>query len=575
MNSILPLIKMAGAIWRPLAGAALFGFLAVAAGVGMLATAAYLVAAAAFHPPLAALSTAIAGVRLFTLLRAGARYLERYLGHAAALKLLSHLRVKLYAGLEAAAPLRQAGIGEADLFARLVADIDTIQYFYLRLVLPPLVAVAALAALAVFLGLFAGRLVLPATVGFLLVGLLLPLAAYRQYSRLGRQLVNARAGLNTALLDHLQGWRELSAGDRLGAHAVKVTMADGILAAAQRHAAGLTGLSEAAGGLIGSLTWLAVFLVAAGLVRDGSIPGVWLGAIALAVQGAAESVLPLSASVKTLGESCAAAERVFPLVAAWPAGREPAEPAPEPADFAFELRDVRFRYRPDGPWVIDGLSFSLPAGHRVAVVGPSGAGKSTLGGLLLKLWDYEGGSITLGGREIGEYPASTLQSLAGVLEQQPFIFNATVADNIRLARPGAGEDAIAAAAVAAGLGEALGRWPQGLNTAVGANGHALSGGERQRLAIARVLLKAPALVILDEPTANLDPLTEQAVMDNILAATAGRTTLLITHRLSGLAAMDDIVVIDGGKVAEHGRMDELLARRGQFYAMWRLEQELF
>jgi thiol reductant ABC exporter CydC subunit len=575
MRSLIDLLRLAGPIWLPLAGVAACGFLAVGAGVGLLATAAYLIASAALQPPLAALSAAIAGVRLFTLVRATARYLERYLAHDATLRLLSRLRVRVYAALEPLAPARLAAVGESELFARLVADIDSLQYFFLRLVLPPLVALFVLAGLAVFLGSFAGRLVYPAVIGLLLAGMLLPLAACRPGLERGRSLVTCRAALNSALVDGLLGWRELAATGMIGRQAEQVARADRAFARAQRRAANLSGLADAVGSLITNLTGLVIFLMAADLVRDGQIPGVYLGALALAVQGAVEAFLPLAGFYRQWGESTAAAGRVFSLTAAEPAVKEPAVPAEAPAVFDLTLTDVRFRYRPDGPWVLAGLSFTLPAGSRTAIVGASGAGKSTLAGLLLRFWDHEGGSIRLGGREIGDYRPAAVQAVIGVVEQQTHLFNATIADNIRLAKPAASEAEVAAAARAAGLGPVVDAWPLGLATPVGDDGHGLSGGERQRVAIARVLLKNAPILILDEPAANLDPLTEQAVLATLLADTSGRTTILITHRLAGLAAMDDIIVLAEGRVAERGRFDELLARRGLFYEMWRLEREIF
>jgi thiol reductant ABC exporter CydC subunit len=574
MRCLGRLLGLAGPAWRLLAAAAGGGFLAVAAGAGMLATAAYLIAMAALSPPLAALSVSIVGIRLFTLLRAGARYFERYLAHDATLRLLSRLRVRLYAALEKMPSARFAAIGDADLFARLVADIDRLQFFYLRVVLPPLIAILAAAGLACFLGLFAGQLIYPVIAGFLVAGVALPLAFYRQGAGLGRDIATAGAELNTAVIDSLRGWRELAAAGDTGRQTERATQAGDSLARAQRRTADLTGLADAASGLVINITVLTVFLAAAEMVRGGQIAGVYLGALTLAVQGTAEALLPLTASFRYWGESLTAAERVFSVLASGPVAARPAVEEP-PASYDLELRDVRFRYRPDGPWVLDGLSLSLPAGSRVAVVGVSGAGKSTLARLLLRFYEPEGGSILLGGREISEYPAETVRASTGVIEQHNHLFNASVADNIRLANPSAGEDEVVAAARDAGLGPVIDKWPQGLATFVGENGHCLSGGERQRVAMARVLLKKPAIVILDEPTAGLDPVSEQALMAMMLAGTAARTTILITHRLSGLAALDSIVVLDQGRVAEQGRFDELLARRGLFYEMWQVEQDIF
>lgn len=574
MRGLGRLLGLAGPAWRLLAASAGVGFLAVAAGAGMLATAAYLIAMAALSPPLAALSVSIVGIRLFTLLRAGARYLERYLAHDATLRLLSGLRVRLYAALEQMPSARFGEIGDADLFARLVADIDRLQFFYLRVVLPPLIAVLAAVGLTYFLGVFAGQLIYPVIAGFLTAGVALPLVFCRLGTGLGGELATAGTELSAAVIDSLRGWRELAAAGDTDRQIERATRAGDSLALAQRRAADLTGMADAASGLVINITVLTVFGVAAEMVRGGQIAGVYLGALTLVVQGAAEAVMPLTASFRYWSESLTAAERIFSVLASGPAVERPAGEEP-PAAYGLELRDVRFRYRPDGPWVLDGLSISLPAGSRVAVVGVSGAGKSTLAKLLLRFYEPEGGSILLGGREIREYQVEAVRTTTGLIEQHNHLFNASIADNIRLANPAAGEDEVVAAARDAGLGTIIDEWPQGLATFAGENGHCLSGGERQRVAIARVLLKKPAVVILDEPTAGLDPVSEQALLATLLASNAGRTTILITHRLSGLAAVDGIVVLDQGRVAEQGHFDELLARRGLFYEMWQVEQDVF
>ncbi len=567
------LLGLAGPAWRLLAAAAGLGFLAVAAGAGMLATAAYLIATAALSPPLAALSAPIAGVRLFTLLRAGARYCERYLAHEATLRFLSGLRVRLYAALEQMSSAQFAVIGNADLFVRLVADVDRLQYFYLRVVLPLLIAVLATAGLAGFLGVVAGQLVFPVVIGFLLSGAVLPLMFSRRQTRLGRELTTAGAELSTAVIDSLRGWRELAAADATDRQLARAATFGDNLALVQKRTADLTGLADAASGLAVNITVLAVFGAAAEMVDSGQLDGVYLGALTLVVQGAAEAIPPLTAAFRYWGESRAAAERVFSLIAATPAVEK--GDIETPATYAMELRDVRFRYRPDGPWVLNGVSLSLPAGSRVALVGPSGAGKSTLARLLLRFFDHEAGTILLGGRDIREYAAVSTRAAIGMIEQHNHLFNASIADNIRLAKSAASEDEVAAAARSVGLEEFIDRWPQGLATVVGENGHCLSGGERQRVALARILLKKPAIVILDEPTEGLDPVSEQAVMATLLTGMPGCTIMLITHRMAGLAAMDEIVVLDQGQVAERGTFAALLARRGLFFEMWRLEQDIF
>jgi ABC-type multidrug transport system fused ATPase/permease subunit len=235
---------------------------------------------------------------------------------------------------------------------------------------------------------------------------------------------------------------------------------------------------------------------------------------------------------------------------------------------------VRFRYQPDGPPALDGVSSHLPQGGSLAVVGPSGAGKSTLVNLLLRFWDYDEGQITLGGRELRAYRGEDLRGMMGVVSQHTHLFNATVRDNLLLARPDAVRADLERAARAAQIHDFVVSLPQGYDTWIGEGGLKLSGGQRQRLAIARALLKDAPILILDEPTANLDSLTERAVMESVQALMAGRTALIFTHRLAGLEAVDEIMVLRAGRVVERGPHHDLWGMGGFYRRMWDLQHQV-
>jgi ATP-binding cassette subfamily C protein CydC len=314
--------------------------------------------------------------------------------------------------------------------------------------------------------------------------------------------------------------------------------------------------------------WLAI-----PLVHDGQLAGIYLAVMVLMVQSSFEAVLPLPLVVHYLGESMAAGKRLFAIV--------DEDPAVHPViggvianDASIKVQNVSFQYSSRGPFVLNNLSFAIGTGQKLAIVGPSGAGKSTLLHLLLRFWDYEQGAIYLGGHEIKSYDPEKLRSMFGVVSQQTHLFNASIRDNILLAKPEASELELEQVIESAGLRTFIAALPQGYDTMVGQNGHALSGGQRQRIAIARALLKNAAILILDEPTVGLDARIEQLVMKTIGKLMAGRTTILITHRLVGLEDMDQIIVLDAGRVVEQGRQIELLENKHLFYQLWNLQHNV-
>ena len=239
------------------------------------------------------------------------------------------------------------------------------------------------------------------------------------------------------------------------------------------------------------------------------------------------------------------------------------------------MKDVRFRYSPNEPWVLDGVSLDVAAGKRVALVGASGAGKSTIVNLLVRFWDYEGGAITLMGKDLKDWSAEDVRQTVAVVPQRVHLFNATIRDNLLLARPGAGQEQIVGAAEQAQLHGFVQTLPAGYETWAGEQGLRFSGGERQRIGIARALLRRAPLLILDEPASGLDSLTERQILDSLCGSTSQQAILLIAHRLTGLEAMDEIVVLHRGRVAERGTHDELMRTGGLYRRMWELQNSIF
>jgi thiol reductant ABC exporter CydC subunit len=554
--------------------AALLGFATIGSRIGLMATSALIIAKAALHPSIAELQVAIVGVRFFGIARGVFRYLERYVSHQVTFRLLARLRVWFYQALEPLAPARLMQYRSGDLLSRVVADVETLEHFYVRVIAPPVVAVLVGGLMWVLMRSYDLGLAVAVLVFLGLAGLGVPLLTQRLSRGLGQRMVKVRSELNVALVDGIQGMAELLAYGQEQRHQERVARLSQELVGLQGRMAWIGGLQGSLAGLLTNLAALAVLVIAIPLVGEARFDGVYLGLLVLAVMSSFEAVSPLPLALQYLGNSLEAGQRLFEIVDARPAVDDPSFPSPAPEDHSLLVEGVSFRYGPQEPLALDQVSFRLPQGGRLAVVGPSGAGKSTLVNLLLRFWEYETGRILLGGHELRRYRQDDIQHMIGVVSQHTHLFNATVRDNLLLARPDASQADLVQAAQRAQVHDFIQSLPQGYDTWIGEQGLRLSGGERQRLAIARALLKDPPLLILDEATANLDPLTERAVMQAIHTLMAGRTTLVITHRLVGLDLVDEILVLRGGRIVERGQHHDLLQIEGLYRRMWELQNQV-
>jgi ATP-binding cassette, subfamily C, bacterial CydC len=590
-----PLLRML-ALGRPRAGRFALGVLAgataTAAGVGLLSVSAWLIAMAATRPPLALLSVAIVATRAFGVLRGAARYAERLVTHDAALRTLADARARVYARLAHTEPVRRFRSG--DLVTRLVSDTDATQDLLVRGLAPPAAAVfTGAAAVALSTALLApGGALLAA--GLLLGGVGVPVAAALAGRSPGRRSTAARAALSTALVDTVHGTPDLLAYGAMDRAVARVADADDVLTRVARRDAALLGLGAGSAALVAGLTLWGTLLLGVAAVHDGRLGGVPLAVLVLTALAAFEIVTPLPAAAARLGAIRAAGERLFGVLDVPPAVRAragerrgvprgvatspPTTTGPDAPEAAFaspgrgpgtcgpglHVRDLRVRYGPDEPWALDGFDLDLAPGRRIAVVGPSGAGKSTLAEVLFRFRDPDAGTVHLDGADVADRdPDDTRRVLSGV-PQDPHVFAATVRDNLLLARPRACDEELWGVLRRVRLADDVAVLPAGLDTDVGPQGARLSGGMRQRLALARALLAGPDVLVLDEPTTHLDPDTRDAVLDDILAATQGRTLLLVTHDLSRLDRFDEVAVVVGGRVVQRGTHAELLATDGWY-----------
>jgi ATP-binding cassette, subfamily C, bacterial CydC len=552
-----------------LLGAVLAGAVATGCGVALLAVSGFILARASQHPGIIAISVAVVAVRGLSIGRALFRYLERLAGHDVAFRVLADMRVTAYRRLERLAPGGLAAFRSGDLLARLVSDVDAIQDVFVRGLGPPLTAALVGAGAVTCCLAFLAPAAAVLAAGLVIAGVLVPVLGLVVARRAGRRLAPARGELAATVSDLLNGAADLQAFGADEAALRRAAAVDAELTRLARRSSVAAGLGSGLTVLVAGLTVAGVLLLGVAAVAAGTLTRVPLAVLTLTALAAFEAVTPLPGALIALGQSAGSARRIGELLDTPDPVRDPVAPRPLPAGApVVRLRGASVRYQPAGPLVLDGLDLDLTPGRRVALVGPSGAGKSTAAALLLRFCELSGGSATLGGYPLAQYAADQARTVIGGCAQDPHIFDASIGDNLRVARPAATDADLAAAAARVALLTWIESLPGGWDTPAGPRGTALSGGQRQRLALARALLADPAVLILDEPAAHLDRDTRRAVMADLLAATRGRSLLLITHELDGLDQVDEIVVLDQGIVAERGRHDQLVRRRGAYWRLW-------
>jgi ATP-binding cassette subfamily C protein CydC len=531
--------------WRGMALSALLGLLTIGSSLALMATSAWMISKAGLQPSIAELGVSVVGVRFFGIARGLFRYLERLVSHDTTFRLLAALRVQFYRAIEPLAPARLAAFHSGDLLARVVGDVDALQNVYLRAVAPSLVALAVAGLLTVLIAAFDPLVALVALAWFGFAGMTTGTLAWWLGRQPGRALVRERANLNAAWVDALQGMPDLIAYGAAAHHVAALAQQAEQVAANERRFARLDALQSALAVVFSAGAMLTVLALA--IPR---VDGIYLATLALATLAAYEAILPLGQAAAYMGASLEAAQRLFEIADLPPAVSDPTAPAPLPAQYDLRISEVRFRYAPDQPPVLHDLNLRLPYGRRIAIIGESGAGKSTVAHLLVRFWDYEQGSIQIGSVELRDLTQQAARSIFGVMTQRTHLFNTSIRENIRIARPDATDAEVEDAAQAARIHAFILSLPDGYETLMGENGANVSGGERQRIALARVLLKDAPILILDEATAHLDTLTEAGVFETIGAAAQGRTLIVFTHHLHLLRYVDSVYQLSAGQLRE-------------------------
>jgi ATP-binding cassette subfamily C protein CydCD len=492
---------------------------------------------------------------------------EAWLAHDLAYRLLAEMRIALYEKLDPLAPGYLLRRRSGDLVSAVTGDVETVELFFAHTIAPAFVAVLVPGGVLLTLGLIAWPLAVALLPFLILVGLS-PVVARRAAERLAAETRAALGGVNAHMVDSVQGLRTIVAFGRGPARLAEIGENGRRLSEFQLRLLRQQTAQSAAIEALTGLGGLAVLATGVWLASRGALAPTYLPLATLLALSAFGPVTDLAKVAKQLAETLASARRLFavhdePVAildgtgAALPSG---ATNGAAPAAVRFE--DVVFAYGPGEPQALRGVSFAAALGQTVAIVGRSGAGKTTTTQLLLRFWDPDQGRILLAGHDLHEFALDDLRAHVALVAQDTYLFNASLRNNLRLARPDATQAELDEAMRLANAQDLLTALPEGYDTVVGERGLQLSGGQRQRIAIARALLKNAPILVLDEATSHLDAENERQVRTALDQLMRGRTTLVIAHRLSTVRHADKIVVLDDGRVAEEGTHEALLARGG-------------
>lgn len=504
-----------------------------------------------------------AGVRGAAITRTAGRYFERLVSHDATFRVLQHLRVTTFSKLLPLSPAGLSRFRQGELLNRVVADVDTLDHLYLR-VISPLVG-----ALVVIVVVTVGLSVLDVPLALMLGGIMLatliilPPLFYRAGKPTGENLTQLRGQYRQQLTTWLQGQAELTIFGASQRYREQMENTELSWHDAQRRQSDLTAASQAVMLLIGAIAVLTMLWFAAGGVGDNTQPGALIALFVFCALAAFEALAPVTGAFQHLGQVIASAIRITQITDCPPEVQFPQTSAMAPTAVNVNLQDISFSYPEQPQKALDGISLSIAAGEHVAVLGRTGCGKSTLLQLLTRAWDPQHGEVLLNGVPLTQYGETALRASISMVPQRVHLFSATLRDNLLLAAPQATDEALADVLTRTGLEKLLD--DSGLNAWLGEGGRQLSGGELRRLAIARALLHDAPLVLLDEPTEGLDAATESQILELLEEVMQEKTVLMVTHRLRGLSRFDQIIVMDNGQIIEQGNHAALMAKQGRYY----------
>ncbi len=547
----------------------ILGFLAGIAAVGLFASSGYLISKGALTPPLYALTVMIALLKSFSIVRALSRYGERYFSHRATFTILSNLRVSFFEKLEPLAPNIFQKYRSGDLLARIVGDVESLQHFFLRVFYPPIVLVIVFLSTIVFTSFFSIYVALVLLVGLILTGVIVPTLFALRQRKIQSQVREGRGALSTDVTELLYGFRDLKIYQKIEGKEQQLVESSNTYIKEQEREGISAMFNQSMNTAVSLLISWFVLALGAFLVIDGQLEGLFLAMLVMISLTVFENATPMAVLPSHFEDSRRAAKRLFSVVREESLKEEkPSGKLNNQKALSIEMKNVTFSYPGESRLTLKDISFHLPAGSKTAIVGPSGSGKSTLLQLLLNIQTTNQGEIQLDGMSIERIAKESIWKETNVILQENHFFFGSIRENLLLAKDDLTDEKMEEALTKVKL-ESF-----SLEDPVFEKGENLSGGEKQRLAIARAMLKGSHVWFMDEPTSSVDALTEQFIYRHLFQQAKGDTVILVSHRLTNLERMDQIVVMENGRIIESGTFDQLIKKKGYFYELKQIEKSV-
>lgn len=546
------------------------GVFTIVSNVGMLATSSVLISKAALHPGALDLMVLIVGVRFFSISRGVFRYIERIVSHNTTFKILSSLRRWFYKSFDENYSENIKEFKTGEIYTKLINDVDSLKEYFLRVIYPLIIAILTGIITTIFICFFNAKLSVIYLAFYILSGFLLPAMIFKLNNTLMEKEAHLKKEINLYFLDTLKGITEISVfglGDKI-IHKYNSLRKEFSVIQEKKNKINLLG-DNIYGFSVTLLMAIALFEIAP-LIYSDSFSGVYYAMLPLAIMASFEALLPMPMLFHKNNEAFIAGKNIFPII------EEKSNRVVNNKEITSRDISVRNIYinKPDSnEYILEDISFELPIGKKLAIVGSSGSGKSTILKVILGFMDYTKGSIKIGNLEHSSIDVEEIRKNFTYVEQNPYVFNASIKDNLMLANSNV-EEAVPMRVLAdVKIKKLVCEMPYGINSLIGQFGSKISGGEKQRLAIARALLKSAPVVLLDEPTASLDVELEREIIDELHSFIKNKSCIWVTHRLIAMEKMDEIILLDRGKIAERGTHKQLLELKGKYYNLWRIQQQ--